>query len=487
MVKNKFANKSIKTNFAFNLLNTVSSLLFPLITFPYAARVVLAEGIGQVQFYTSIINYISLGVGLGIPMYAIREIARVRDDIKNLTKTTVEIILLSVLLSLVGYIAVAVLCFTVADVSANIPLFLILSSTILLTAIGCPWFYSGIEDFKYITIRGLLVKFLCIIILFTLVKSKEDLLYYGVYCILGSIGNYILNFVHLHHFINLKLISLKDLDIKKHIQPAFSVFILNLVTSIYLNLDSIMVGFIGSNEQVGYYTAATKLSHMMVTLVTSLGAVLLPRLSNLIKENHTDEFYRLAKKSYRMISLISYPIALGMIVMAPILISIFSGDSYYPAILTLQLISPIVVFIAISNLVGIQVLYPLGKVKLVTISTAVGAMVNFTLNLILIPLYKQNGAAIATSVAEFSVLLTQFVVAKKYIPFGLINKRIISYFISSIIMFLGCQLMMLLNMSESFKLFLIPLSGICIYGTLLLLQRDEFVFEIIAIVKRKFI
>lgn len=157
--------QSVKVNYILNLINTGTQMLFPLITFPYVCRVIEADGIGQVNFYNSIISYISLFTCLGIPMYAIREIARDRNDMVKMNRTATEILLLHTILTLVGYIVVAILCFTVPQIQANVTLFLVLSLTIFFTAIGCEWFYQGIEDFKYITVRGLIVKTLSVILL----------------------------------------------------------------------------------------------------------------------------------------------------------------------------------------------------------------------------------------------------------------------------------------------------------------------------------
>ena len=163
--------RSIKENFIYNMIGTVSGFLFPMITFPYVSRVIMAEGLGQVQFYNSIINYVVLLTGLGIPLYATREIARVRDNLKDLSKTTTEIIFLNLILNILGYAAVFIMCFTIDEVMHNIPLFLLLSTSIVLTTIGCTWFFSGVEDFKYITIRGLVVRIVSTIFLFLFVKT----------------------------------------------------------------------------------------------------------------------------------------------------------------------------------------------------------------------------------------------------------------------------------------------------------------------------
>lgn len=477
--------KSIKVNFIYNLVNVISGLLFPLITFPYASRMVLADGIGQVQFFNSIINYVVILTGLGIPMYAVREIAKVRDDVKELTKTTVEIILLNLLLNVIGYIIIAILCLTVIKIQVNIPLFLLLSTSIILTTIGCPWFYNGVEDFKYITIRGLIIKVISVILLFILVKGPEDLMWYGFYTVLGSIGNYILNFFRLRKYIQPSTVSFTELNLVRHVKPALEIFILNLITSIYVSLDSVMVGFLKDTTSVGYYTAATKLSHMLLMAVTSLGTVMLPRSANLIKNGQIEEFAALAKKSYDFILMMAFPISAGLMVLAPTLIYLFSGVSFTPAVLTLQIISPIIVAIGVSNLIGIQVLYPLDKVKIVTISTCVGAIINFALNSILIPLYAQNGAAISTVVAESSVTLTQIIIARKYIPFNLFDKKSLVYIISTAVMFVVCAVIMNFDFSDVLNIFIVPIAGVLVYGSLLLLFKDELAFEMINVIKKK--
>ena len=111
--------KSIKVNYVYTLINSISAMLFPLITFPYISRVIMAEGVGIVSFYSSIIEYVVLLTSLGIPTYGIREIARVRDDIHELNKTASEILLLNLLLNCIGYAAIFIICFSVSQVQVS--------------------------------------------------------------------------------------------------------------------------------------------------------------------------------------------------------------------------------------------------------------------------------------------------------------------------------------------------------------------------------
>lgn len=471
-------SKSIKGNFVYNMIGTVSGFLFPMITFPYVSRVIMAEGIGQVQFYTSIINYIVLLTSLGIPLYATREIARVRDNAIELSRTTIEIISLNLILNLIGYVVLFIICFTFDEIIQNIPLFILLSSSIFLTTIGCPWFYSGIEDFKYVTIRGLIIKVICVCFLFIFVKDKDDLMYYATYTVLGTIGNYILNFIRLRKYIRLDGILLRDLNIWHHLKPAFAIFVFNLVTSIYVNLDKVMVGLLKDSESVGYYTSASMLSHILLTIITSLGVVMLPRLSNCIKNGNMDVFNRLARKSYNFIVTMSFPICGGLIILAPNLIRIFSGEGFLPAITTLQILSPIIVAIGISNLLGIQILYPLGKIKIVTLSTMIGAIVNCILNILLIPSMAQDGAAIATVCAELCVTLAQFALAKKFVTFKFIDKQFFYCFATTVIMMSICHFFIVFGgLSDIMNLIIVPIIGGLIYGTVMLILKNEIVIE----------
>lgn len=476
--------QSITKNYIYNLLELFTGFAFPLVTFPYASRVILADGIGQVNFYNSIISYIVLATGLGIPMYAIKEVARVRDNMAERTKTVCEILSLNIILSILGYIIVFVLSHTVPELNDNLPLFFLLSLSIILNTIGCTWFYKGIEEFRYITIRGLIVKFISLPVLFLLVKTKDDVFYYGCFLIIATLGNNIINFVTLKKHVDLNIISIKELKPFRHVKPALSVFAFYLITSFYLHLDTIMLGFLSGNASVGFYTAATKVSHMVNQLITSIGTVMLPRLSNLVATNNFDEFKRLATRSYELISFCCYPIFIGLIIMAPIFIRLLSGTSYEPAITTLQIISPILIALPLSNLIGIQILFPYGKIKYVNMSCCIGAVVNLILNLLLIPLYAQDGAAIATVIAEVSVTLSQYIIARKYIPFRLFTFTNFKYIIYSLIMAAICYYMMLVPMSDMFKLVIVPFIGAIVYAFITYKNNNYIIIEFLYKIRR---
>lgn len=477
--------KSVKANYLFNLINSASQLLFPLITFPYASRIMMADGIGQVNFFQSIISYISLFTCLGIPMYAIREVAKVRDNPEKMTRITVEILLLHAFLTLLGYMAVAVICLTVTKVQTDIPLFLLLSATIFFTAIGCEWFYQGIEDFKYVAIRGLLVKLLSVVLLFLFVKTKEDILWYGAYTVLGVLGGNIFNFIRLRKYLHRDVIDFRALHPLRHLKPALHVFALNVVISIYLQLNNVLLGFMKDAEAVGYFTAATKIMMITMSISSSLGAVIMPRTSNLIAEGRMDEFRILIQKSYDFVLALAMPLTVGLIFTSPSIILLLSGEGFAPAVLTSQIVASNILMVGLSGVMGIQVLYPLGKINIVILCTLIGAAVNVFFNVLLIPRYGHNGTAVAYMLAEVAVTVSMFLIGRKYIPIQFLKKQHLHYVGGGIVMGGVLYFISLLGLSIISTLITMICVGIMVYIIVLLWLKDSIGMAILSIVWRK--
>lgn len=476
--------QSVKVNYILNLINTGTQMLFPLITFPYVCRVIEADGIGQINFFQSIISYISLFTCLGIPMYAIREIARNRSDVVQMNRTAMEILLLHSMLTLVGYAIVAILCLTVPQIQVNIPLFLILSLTIFFTAIGCEWFYQGIEDFKYITIRGLIIKTVSVVLLFIFVKSKTDLLYYGCYTVFGVLGGNIFNFFRLRKYIHRENIIFSELHIKRHIKPVLKVFSFSVVTSIYLQLNTVLLGFLKNALAVGYFAAATKVMQMLLTMSVCLGSVMMPRASHLIAENKEAEFNRLIQKSYDFTLAIALPMTIGLIFCAPSLITALCGVKFEHSILPSQIIAPIILMVAISNIFGIQVLFPKGKINIVTLCCGIGAVADLILNLCLIPFFSYIGMSIAYLGAEVATTVSMYFIGRKYIPIIYFKKSHLTYALGCIVMALALYGISLLQLPTLTILLLQGCCGVLAYFIILCICKDEMLVQILSKIKR---
>jgi len=470
---------SLKNNVVLNYINTLASIVFPLITFPYAARILLPDGIGLVNFQNSIIGYITLLSSLGIPLYAVREVARVRDNVEERNRVTVEIALLSLILAAGGYVIVFAVGELVPQINAHLSLFYILSLSILFTALGVSWFYTAIEDFKFITVRGLIIRVLFVVALFLFVKSKEDLLIYGVVIVGSTVGNEFINFIHLRKFINIFKLNWSKVNIFRHLKPSFSIFVLNLSVSLYVQLNPVMLGFLSDNTQVGYYTAGSKLSNIILSVVTSMATVLIPHVSNMIQAHDTEKFKQLITKVYHYYMALALPFTAGLIVLSVPLTLVICGNSFYEASYVTAITAPVIVFISITNIIGLQVLYPYGKENYVTYSTIGGAVINLIVDIPLIWLWGSKGAAIATFCAELAVLLIQVRLGRRYIPFKYFDDSIKLYVLSSILMGVAVFLTSGLFNKPIIQLLIPTCVGIVVYFLILYYKKDDILFSVL--------
>ena len=426
---------SVKTNYALNLVNTISGMFFPLLVFPYVSRVMLADGMGLVNFYSSIIQYVVMLTALGIPLYAVRETAKVRDNADKLNMITLEILLLSAMLTIVGYLAICILCLTVEKIQENLVLFLILSANVFFTTIGCEWFFRGIENFKYITIRGLIVKVVSVVFLFVFVRDRSDLLLYGAYTVIGSVGGNLFNFIKLKQYVNPHNVKIETLRPFRHLKPVFKVFILNVVVSVYMQLDVVMLGFMKDVSSVGYFSASLKVCSLLMGIVTSLVSSMIPRMSNLIGTGQMNRFEDLAQKTVDFVFLICTPIVFFLILEAPSIITILCGDSFEPAVLPLQFLAPQMLIISLAYILGSQILLSQGYENIFIRAAVIGAIISVLLNIVLIPHYAQDGAALGTVIAQIIVLVGLMIMGRKYLPVKYCSKHYFICILSSGVMF----------------------------------------------------
>lgn len=409
--------KSIKVNFIFNIFRILSTMTFPLITYPYISRILQPEGIGKVAFANSVIAFFIMLASFGIPLYGVRECAKARDDKKKLSLLVQELMSINLFFTILAYIILFILIFSIPSFEKEMKLFFIVSTGILFNTLGVEWLYQGLEEYVYITIRSFIFQVISMILLFVFVKTQEDYLVYAGLTVFSSFGSNILNLFYARNFISWKKEG--PINIMRHLKPILTLFVMALSVSIYVNLDTVMLGLLTGEKSVGLYTTAIKISKIVLTLVTSLGTVLIPRFSYYIEKGNQQELSALLTKSVNILMLMAIPMTLGLILLSKEAILIVSGIEYLDAVVTMKIVSPIILIIGLSNLIGIQVLMPLGKEKLTLYSILIGASVNFILNLILIPKFKQNGAAIATLIAESCVTIAQL-----FFAWGIVSRII---------------------------------------------------------------
>lgn len=388
-----------------NAILTVAGIIFPLITFPYISRVLLVEGSGKVAFATSVVTYFTMFASLGIPTYGVRACAIVRDNKEKLSKTVQELLIISGGTTLLTYIVFGISLFVIPEFAQERTLLLIVGLGIGLNTIGVQWLYNALEQYSYITTCSILFKVIGMILMFLLVKESSDYQIYGGVYVIASFGSYVLNFICLRKFVTFQKTG--TYQFKQHLKHIMVFFAMSAGASIYLNLDVVMLRFLQSNEAVGYYNAGIKVKTVLVTCVTSLGTVLLPRLSYYIETADKKAFQLMVGKAFRFVFVAASAVTVYFSIFARESILLLSGEAFLPAVGPMMILMPTVLLIGLSNVTGIQILTPNGREREVMYSIWGGAILDFVLNLIVIPKFSANGAALSTLLAEGMVLLLQ--------------------------------------------------------------------------------
>lgn len=466
--------KSIKKNFVMNAILTMSQFIFPLITFPYVSRILLPVGTGKVSFATSIISYFTMFAQLGIPTYGIRRCAQARDDKMELTRVTHELFFINLVMSGIAYAILFLALAFVPRLQGDRTLYLVVSLNIIFTCVGIDWMYQGLEEYTYITVRSIIFKFIALVAMFAFIHHKSDYVIYGGISIFAASASNVLNFINARKHIYVHPVG--GYQLKRHLKPILIFFAMSVATTIYTNLDTVMLGFMKTDTDVGYYNAAVKIKSILVSVVTSLGAVLLPRASYYVEEGDMKNLRRISSKALNFVLVIACPLALYFILFAKEGIRFLSGPAYGGAVLPMQWIQPTIIFIGLTNILGMQILVPLGKEKYVLYSEIAGAITDFAINMILIPRFASTGASIGTLAAEFVVFVVQYHVLRKEVnpifkklPYGKIvgalgvallasfwiksfNLHVFVVLIVSVILFMGSYLMFLVLAKESLTL-----------------------------------
>ena len=468
--------KSISINLIANGIKTLMSVLFPLITFPYASRVLGATGIGKVNYATSIISYFSMFAALGIATYAIREGARIRDDKEKFSKFAKEMLNINLLTTVIAY--VALLIFLCLPILKNYKILLIiLSGTIVFTTIGMEWLFIIKEEYAYITKRAVLFQFLSLILLFLLVRSKEDYGWYAALTVISSGGSAIWNLVYSRKLVNWR--QKITPEYKKHLKPIFLIFGTSIASSIYMTMDTTMLGAMSGDKATGIYTAAVKINTVVSTLIGTISSTILPRVSYYIGNGLKKEYEKLMQSSMDLLMMVAMPVAIGMMCTSDILILLFSGAEFLPGSTAAKILSAKVVIAAINRVLAYQICIPYKRDKEVLLSTSGGALFNLIANAALIPIWGVNGASIATFFSEVVVFIILFRYTHKYFPVHRLYARGPIYLASSIWFFL-CRYI-LDRVLHNIVVILLATVAICAAGyfAILLAIKDPYLKSVV--------
>jgi len=413
---------SIKKNFVYSTTLTIVGYFFPLLTFPYVTRVLGVENIGICNFIGSVVDYALIFSTMGIATIGIREIAKAtknKDELNKIFSSLLSLNLLSTfVILLIFYIAV----FFVPQLNVHKELLFIGSAKILSQALIIEWFFKGIEDFKYITIRSIIVRAIYVVLVFLLVKNQDDYFLYFALTTTTFVLNAIINTIYSRKWVSFRF---KDINISPYVKPFFVLGVYQILTSMYTTFNTAYLGFVAGEVEVGYYSTAVKLYLMILAVFTAFTGVMLPRMSSLVAENRMDEVKILANKSVDFLLAFVTPLIILTVSFAPQIVRIIAGPGYEGAITPMRIVMPLMLIIGYEQIIIIQVLMPLKKDKAILLNSIWGCLTGFIFNIVLVSHLYSVGSAIVWIVSELIVMISAQYYVTKYIGLRFPAKKVV--------------------------------------------------------------
>ncbi len=429
---------SIKKNFAYKSILTLSTYLINFITFPYVARVLGVERIGLVNFVDNTVNYFLLFATMGVGLLGVREIAAVKEDKKRRDQVYSNVLALNLLFTLVS-LGIYLLCVvTIPKLCQYDELFYIGTAKILFTVFLVEWFFTGVENFRYITLRSILIKVLYIISVFLFVRDTSDYRLYFILTVGVVVLNALINQLYIREFVRVRW---NNIQLFKYLKQNVTLGIYTLMTSMYLTFNVMYLGLVSNNTEVGYYTTAFKLYSVILGFFTAFTNVMLPRMSSLLANGEKDRFQELVNRSFSVMATCCIPLILCSMIMAPQIVYILSGPGYEGAILPMRIIMPAAFAVGVAQVLAIQVLMPMKKDKVLLIASIIGAVVSLLINLLVVPSVKSVGSAVVLLCSEMGVtgMYVWYVLSQELIliPIKAIGKNVL-FSLPSVVICLGC-------------------------------------------------
>lgn len=472
--------KSIRKNYIYNLTYQILTLITPIITAPYLSRILGASGIGTYSYIESVCSYFVLFATLGLTTFGQREISYVQENKEKRSIIFWETNIIELIAS--ALCIIAYVCFSLTQ--RNWQLYIVMVFNLVAVIANISWFFQGMEEFGKIVFRNIIFKFLNIAYIFIFIKNRDDLIWYifgiSFFTFLNnasywlSIGKYI------------EKPNWNKIHPGRHLKTIFSLFIPTIAVQIYTVLDKTMIGIItNSSYENGYYEQALKISRMVLTLVTSLGTVMIPRIGYHFEKGEKEQVRFYMYRGYKFVWFLGIPLCFGLILISSNFVPWFFGNEYRKVIPLLGILSFLILAVGINNVTGIQYLIPTKKQNIFTRTVVYGTIINVLLNYFLISKYQSFGAAIASVVAESFIAIIQIYIIRDELSPKIIMKSSINYFIAGLIMALVLIAVRGFFVSSIINTMILIFIGAIVYFFVLILIHDDFFFSNISTIFNK--
>lgn len=404
----------IKKNLFYNSLLSMSQVLFPLVSFPYASRILGPSGLGSVSFVDSFTSYFILFSALGIPIYGVREIAKVKDNPTKLNEVFNELFKINLSATTLFAVIYIVLIFTLPQLQSYTQFGLIGIGILFLNVLSLEWLFQGLEKFEYISKRTIIIRFLSLILLFVFLKpNSSPIIYYLIIAstfLFGGLSNllYGLKFIRFNAVVNAK-------KLVRHVRPLVVILGSTLAVSIYILMDNLLLGLIKGDEAVGIYSTAIRIIKVPFAFITAIASIIIPQMSRAYSENNVLEMQSLINKSFTFICVVSIPISVGLVTSSSFIVNIFAGNKFQDAIPVLKILAPLNIIVGIGSIFGVQILTTIGKERYLLRAVVIGMLFSISCNLVLINFFSEIGAAVTSLLTEIGVTILTIFFARQHI------------------------------------------------------------------------
>lgn len=470
---------SIKKNISFNVIKTVCTILFPIVSYSYASRIIGITNIGKVNYSLSIVNYFVLLAALGITTYGIREGSKLRNDKEKITEFVSELFSINLISTVASYLLFAVLVFTIEKLQLYIKLILIQSLLIAATTLGVEWVYNIFEDFKYMAIRSILVQIVSLLGLVIFVKTESDIIIYALILTMSKTGSYLFGLFYVRRYVKIHFVLSGCLV--RHLRPIFVLLGINIAQTIYTNSDTTMIGIFNSDTNVGLYTSAVNVYLGVKSIIYAIINVYAPRIS--FEKQAAEDSAILARRNqlYQILLLFAIPACVGLFMVSKDVIVAYGSEASYLSYIPLRILSIALVFSTFAGYKSSSYLIIENRENDVLRAMCISAALNVVLNFWFIPHFKQDGAAMTTLISEFTMWFLNTLsirdLPKKDIK---TNKRVyIEVVIGAVAVLLCCLVCGLVFNNLWIRLIGSILSSVFIYGIILLVTKNEFLYKMI--------
>ena len=415
---------SLRKNFIYSSILTVSTYLFPLLVYPYVSRVLGLSNIGIVNFIDNLINYFVAVSMMGITTVGVREIAASRSDKHQLSKTFIALLSLTGCTTIAAMLVLLLAMYIIPTLIPYQELLYVGQIKLLSNLFLIEWLFTGLEDFKYITIRTIIIRCLYVASVFLFVTKATDYkLFYILTC--GMVlCNAIINVIYSRKFVSYPW---KSALLRPYIKPFFIMGAYALLVHVYTSLNSVWLGFVTDTDEVGYFTTATRLHSIVMALLISFTNILFPHVSNLLAEGRTTEFWQKINSAFDVLFTFAFPTAVFLLAAAPPLLHLFAGDGFEGAYLPMRIISPLVLIVGTEQILVIQILMAMHQDRIVLRNSLIGALIAIMLNILITSSMGAPGSAIVWVISELSIMVLSIVFIRKRYHFSLPYGKCLRY------------------------------------------------------------